>query len=138
CSHVVVVAAGLRSGSVQTGRMALRQGRQVAVVTGTLGAGQLAGAGALTLGPPDCEVLASRTTQWLRGAEVTHAADPWPEHLRFLRNRVKAHVRRQISANDFEDPNEAMEALFEAELAGYLVEVAPGVYAEARGPRDAS
>jgi DNA protecting protein DprA len=138
CSHVIVVAAGLRSGSVQTGRLGLKRGREVAVVTGTPGAGQLAGAGAICLGAPDSEALELYTARWLSGSRATSAERAWPEHLWFVRDHLRAAGGGGISAIDFGDPGKALGALFEAELSGYLIEVASGVYSAPRLPPGSS
>lgn len=132
CSHVIVVAAGARSGSVQTGRLGLRRGREVAVVQGTRGTGLLARDGATCLGRPESETLTADTAAWL-----SHSSEPprdreWPEHLRFVRDRLRDLEGRGICAADFEDSSAALGALFEAELGGYLVEVTHGVYVSPR------
>jgi hypothetical protein len=132
CSHVIVVAAGLRSGSVQTGRLGLRRGREVAVVQGTRGAGVLAGSGATCLGRPESETLTVDTAAWLSHASEPSRDREWPEHLWFVRDRLRRVEGRGICASDFEDSSAALGALFEAELGGYLVEVADGVYVSPR------
>ncbi len=138
CSHVIVVAAGLRSGSVQTGRLGLARGRHVAVVVGTPGAGLLAGAGATCLGAPASEGLALRTAAWLSGSPAEAQEPEWPEHLWFVRDRLALAGGAGVSAVDFEDPAAAMAALFEAELSGYLIEVGAGRYAPQRRAPGAS
>lgn len=120
---VLVVQAGLRSGSIQTGRHALRRGRKVVVVTGTPGAAELARRGALRIDPhaDPAEAMA----RVLAGGRPPARA--WPAHLRTLEAVVRAGPARGVGVEDLPDAA-LVAALCEAEALGLLVEVSPGRY----------
>lgn len=130
--RVVVVAAGARSGSMQTGRLARREGRPLAVVTGTEGAGKLLLEGAACLGTPVSNDLMSRTVQWLRGEEESLSSPPWPPELRQIEALLDEGGGSLHTGSRIADGRLDLALLLEAELRGLVVEVAPGHFLCAR------
>jgi predicted Rossmann fold nucleotide-binding protein DprA/Smf involved in DNA uptake len=128
---VVVVEAGLRSGSVATGRMALELGRAVIVVPGSPGTDGLLerGARAARIDPRDPDGVAAALRGGLAG-DIEPAEPAWPVALRAAARRLEPG-RRWLSADDFADPAEGTAALVEAEALGEVVEVSPGRYVPA-------
>ena len=135
--RVVVVAAAVRSGSVQTGRLARRAGRPLAVITGTQGVGKLLLEGAACLGAPDSADLMSRTIQWLRGEATSPPCSSWPPALHQLEALVREGGGELHTGSRLAEGRLDLASLLEAELRGLLVEVAPGHFLCARRLRSA-
>ena len=126
-SAVVVVQAGLRSGSLGTGRLALKAGCPTAAVVGSPGAAALIERGALSLSfePHTPAVLRDRVQAWLSDPDASVEAT-WPEPLAFVKTRLVELERSWVGIDDFEDPIAAAAGLVEAETLGLLVECGPG------------
>lgn len=133
-SHVIVADARARSGSLQTGRLALRRGKTLAVLTGSAGAGTLLEAGAHALGHPDTRDLKERVRRWLLGVHVERHLETWPEHLQPLRAHAMRHGGR-IELRRMDVPERAISLLLEAELRALVAETSPGVYVLLPGGR---
>ncbi|NVB40401.1 DNA-processing protein DprA [Pseudenhygromyxa sp. WMMC2535] len=135
CDAVLVAAAGLRSGSSLTGRLALRAGLPLAALAGTRGCGALIGAGARGLPAPphdgDPAALARLTAAfeaWLCGASDEGVA--WPEELRWLERALAEAGPAGLSADASADPGATTLALCQAELLGLVSEASPGRWVE--------
>lgn len=122
-SRVVVVEAALRSGSTQTGRLALAMGRPVGAFAGSPGGDALIAAGAVPLGhlgDLDRERLSSRVQSFYRHAVAGHAAlDEWPSHLAALASCLgprRTFTLEEIGLGHF-------AALLDAESRGLVVRV---------------
>lgn len=133
---VVVVQAGTRSGTMVTGRLALRAGRRLGVVRGSAGAGVLAADGGHWLGGVDASPteVGDACARWLVGAldadrGVAHSEVP--ERLCSIVALASRAGARGIVADDCEAPVLALAALAEAEALGLLIQVAPGRYVAA-------
>jgi DNA protecting protein DprA len=135
---VLVAEAGLRSGSMGTGRLALRREIPLAALAGSPGCGALIGAGARPLPIPphddDPELLASLATAagiWLdvlcgEAVAITELASPWPEHLAWLAAALREAGSNGFSIDTLPNPGAAVLALCEAELLGLVCEAAAG------------
>jgi DNA processing protein len=123
---VVVVEAGLRSGSMSTGCMALELGRRVLAVRGSPGTAALIERGARGLDPrgADSVTMAGGFGRWLIG-EV-EPEPQWPSALADAAAGLKG--RRYLTVDDFEDPVQGTLALVDAEASGQVVEASPGRY----------
>lgn len=136
---VVVVQAGLRSGTLGTGRLALRIGRPLGVLFGSPGAAQLAAEGARWIdreGPGGLQAAASR---WLEGVldPSRHGGGgdvaTVPPHLRDVVHRARTAGTVGITADDCDAPMLALGLLAEAEALGLLVGVGGGRYVPGTG-----
>ena len=133
---VVVVQAELRSGSITTGRLALRKNRLVAAVTGSPGTAALIGQGARPLpwwpDPQESRLVAATTAalqafMWGPDAPLAQA-QLWPPHLSWLRPHFGDAGRRGLCLADLPDPRRAALALAQAEAEGLITETSPGRY----------
>lgn len=134
---VLVVEAGLRSGSRGTGERSLARARPTAVIAGSPGNAALIGRGARAL-PEARRGLASSEhaptfeafERWLDRLDSPAAApevlehDPWPPPLHALREALRAAGPAGASLTQLGP--EAALALLEAELLGLVFEAAPG------------
>lgn len=85
--RLVVAQAASRSGSLSTGRLALKAGRPVAVLSGQPATATLVDAGATPLAlASDAKALTAATLAWL--SDQTPAACPWPADLKPLREAL--------------------------------------------------
>lgn len=131
---VVVVQAGLRSGTLGTGRLALRMGRPLGVLPGSPGAAQLAAQGGRWVGDGRLSLTPEMAQRWLntalRGGSVPGDLDgvDLPAHLRDVVVRAKAAGATGITADDCDMPVIALGQLAEAEALGLLVAVGGGRY----------
>lgn len=135
---VLVAEASLRSGSMGTGRLALRRQIPLAAIAGSPGCGALIGAGARPLPAPpnddDARALASiidALGSWLdvicgRAIESPAAGPSWPEHLAWLAAALRDAGPSGLSIDALPSPGAAALALCEAELLGLVCEAAAG------------
>lgn len=134
---VLVVEAGLRSGSRGTGERSLARGRATAVIAGSPGNAALIGRGAQVLpeplrglGPVAQAPTLEAFEHWLDSLDGPRAEthrpplDPWPAPLHGLREALRAAGPCGASLNQL-GPGAAL-ALLEAELLGLVFEAAPG------------
>jgi len=136
---VLVVQAGVRSGTIGTGRLGLRAGRGVGVLRGSGGAAQLAAEGARWIGAVDAGLddITVATKGWLEelaGLTVPDDDAPAvvvPQHLRPVLTLAQRAGRRGIMADECDAPMLALAQLAEAEALGLLVQVSPGRYVSA-------
>lgn len=149
CRAAIVVQAEARSGTMGTGRLALRQGLPLAVLPDSRGAATLLAAGAHGL--PGRErgrrAVQDGVARWLDavlhgGAPPAAGPDAWPPHLLWIRDPLQAAGPGGLGADDLArhgdpadgtphpgtDPLAALVALTEAEARGLVVECAPGRY----------
>jgi DNA processing protein len=123
---VVVVQAALHSGSVMTGRLALRLGVPVAAVAGCPGNDSLLAAGAHAIRSTE---IAGQVQDWLdhvRGGVPLRALE-WPAELAWLAAAFERSPKG-LTLDAFRNPGEAAAALIEACERGLVVEAAPGRY----------
>lgn len=127
--RLIVVQAGLRSGTQLTAKIAARERLSLAALGGSAGAAACIASGAICLGQPGdtLEEVEARTFAWLRG-EATPAKF-WPAQLDFIRQRF-ADGSKMVSVDNFDDPLAAACGLVEAEGLGLVCEVGAGQYAE--------
>jgi DNA processing protein len=135
---VLVAEAGLRSGSMGTGRLALRRTIPLAAIAGSPGCGALIGAGARPLPSPphddDADALAHMAEAvgvWLdvlRGevVETAEHGSRWPEQLEWLAAALREAGPMGLSIDTLPNPGAAALALCEAELLGLVCEAAAG------------
>lgn len=119
---VLVAEAARRSGTVTTGRMALKAKRPVAAFVGTPGAAVLVAEGATALALEDGRVT-DKVAAWLRGD--VGAATAWPSALQPLREALDEFGPLGVPAAELTRRGLAA-ALLTAELAGLVVEASPG------------
>lgn len=131
CDALVVVEAERPSGTLHTGRLALRRGVRVGAVAGSPGASDLVGRGAVRL-PAEPDALADALDRWLAGGTLEAAA--WPAHLRWLHDALAVADARGLSADELPRPLDALLALTEADLLGLVVPVGPGRWRAISGP----
>lgn len=125
---VVVVQASLRSGSMNSGRLALKQRRPLAALVGSPGCGALIGAGARAI-RASCPVeVAAAISAWLERPNAAGLADPWPSHLRDLGLAIDRAGPQGLSIDDLEEPLLGLVALTEAEALDLVVDVGGGRY----------
>jgi len=126
---VIVVEAAMRSGSLLTGRLALRAKTRLAAIAGTDGCGELIrlGADALPAVPLEAPSMSAAVCAWLNG-DLPGASKPksWPLHLQVLRQVFGDQIELDIEQLD--DPLAPLGDLLEAELLGLVSEVGPGRY----------
>ncbi|MCB9566436.1 MAG: DNA-processing protein DprA [Myxococcales bacterium] len=130
-SAVIVVEAGLRSGSGGSGRLALRRGRPLAALIGSPGCGALIAAGARPLRAEDPAALADEAAAWLADPTAAPAGDRWPAELADLSDALERAGDAGLAIDDLdviEAPTALLVALSEAEARGLVVEIAPGRY----------
>lgn len=120
---VIVVEAERPSGTLHTGRLALRRGVPVAAVTGSRGAADLVGRGASSL-PADPGGLAAELSRWLHGG--ARSEPTWPLHLLWVRDAIAAAGPEGLRLDGLADPVAGAVAITEAELWGLVVEAQPG------------
>jgi len=120
---VVVVQAGLRSGSIGSGRLALKQRRPLAALLGTPGCAALVGEGARAIATSSAELVAAAIDAWLRDPSAPPAEDPWPPHLRDLEAALGRAGERGLAIDDLDDPLSGLIALTEAESLDLVVEI---------------
>jgi len=130
-SALLVVEAQLRSGSWGTGRLSLRKRVPTAAFAGSSGCAGLIAAGARGL-PADPEGAA--VGAWLDDLAAGRPAPTlaWPPELAWLAAALASAGPRGLALDDLDDPAAGCAALLAAELAGLVVESAPGRY-HARG-----
>ncbi len=125
CTHVLVAQAGIPSGTLGTGRLALRGGRAVGVLPGTMGAADLAGRGARVLTSAGAD-LADESAKWLRGGGVGPRI--WPAYLAPLRRELDAAGPGGLRVDDLPDPLQGLVMLTEAETLGLVLARPDGRY----------
>lgn len=139
---VVVVEAALRSGSIQTGQLALRRSRPLGVVLGSPGTATLLGCGASALGACGEGDITASTEAWLdslAGVEGTGSAGPaWPSELAWLRDCFAELGPGEFGLDDLAGRSGRVLAtvalaVIEAEALGFVVEAAPGRYVAVAG-----
>lgn len=124
---VIIIAAGLRSGTRGTAGIAAKQGRPVAAVPGTAGAAACIADGAVSLGLTGASkgAVADAVRDFL--TDRPGASVRWPDRLRSLADALEG-TESGLCIDDFPNPLEAAVGLVEAEALGLIVEVAPGRY----------
>ena len=131
---VVVVQARRRSGSMGTGRLALRRGLPVAVCLGSEGAEALVAEGAFSVGHAS-DLEDARLDPWLsavaRGETPVAPSDVWPQHLGWLSDALRDAPPLGRPLESMGPALPAMCALTEAIDLGLVVECAPGRYRRA-------
>ena len=133
---VVVAQAAPRSGSLGTGRLALRRGRRVLVCSGSHGCAALMALGGERL-PVNSDLGRVRqdVAAWLSVAMGDARApwdDAWPVHLQWLREQLNARGSKGITVDHLPDPLAGLCALSEAEARSLIEEVSPGRFVAAR------
>lgn len=125
---LIIVAAGLRSGTRGTAAIGQRQGRAVAAIPVTPGAAACIAEGATSLGVAGApaRAVADAAREFLLGRQA--APVDWPVHLQGLAEHFEASAEHSLGIDDFPDPLQAAVGLVEAESLGLVVEVAPGRY----------
>jgi DNA protecting protein DprA len=132
CDAVVVVEAAVRSGTMITGRLALRKRIAVGAVLGSRGAAALVAAGAQAL-PADDEPSLSEAVARLLGEDVAAPRDDaWPVHLQRIRDALRASGSGGISVAALASDSAGVVALAEAEALGLVAEVVPGRWVAVR------
>lgn len=140
---LIVVEAGLRSGSRNTGALALRRGLPTAALAGSSGCGALIAAGAHALPEPPrvpsaaaTGALVDQLGAWLeargRPPDPALARSPWPGHLAWLERRLAAAGPGGASVDGLGEAAAVAVALTEAELLGLVTEAAPGRWVRTR------
>jgi DNA protecting protein DprA len=132
CDAVVVVEAGIRSGTMLTGRLALRKGVTLGAVLGSRGSAALVAAGARPLPVDDEPTLRAAVAHLLGSDTAPSSADPWPSHLRVVRDTLRCAGARGAAVGMLGDTAAAMVALAEAEALGLVAEVVPGRWVAVR------
>ncbi len=144
---VLVVQAGSRSGSVVTGRLALRHRVPLAAVCGSPGCAMLIGDDARALpGPSPIGFVASgsspreRLRAWLLQVDPREPANAeeidalaWPDPLKWLARALDRAGRGGLRLDAAEDPGALIEAITEAEALGLIIETRPGRYRRCDG-----
>jgi DNA processing protein len=125
CDAVLVVEAERPSGTLHTGRLALRGGLAVGAITGSRGAADLVSRGA-TRFPAEPDALEGALDHWL--VDRTPPAAEWPLHLLWLRDALSCAGPAGLRADALPDPQATSLALVEAELGGLVVEGPPGTW----------
>ena len=142
CDALVVVEAARASGSLGSGRLALRAGLRVAAVLGSAGAGSLIADGAAAIAGDDAATAAAGLERWLRGADPGGPGwARWPAELRWLAAALRRAGTAGVSVDGLEAGTEGIPAasgsillaLLEAEALGLVVEVEIGRYREVGG-----
>ena len=135
---VLVAEAGLRSGSRGTGRLAQRRGVALAAIAASPGCAALIAAGARPLPAPPrqgpAQTLADATACWLielaggsGGAQAqVSTPPPWPPRLAWLATELAAAGPAGLCVDALAEPEAALVALSEAEVAGLVAELADG------------
>ena len=129
---VWVVQAGARSGSLGTGRLALRQGIPVAALPRSAGAAELIARGARSLAwPADPDPAAAASLRAGLGAFLDgrgSATSAWPPELQPLARELGRAGPRGLGVDELSEPLLGLSWLAEAERLGLVLEVAPGRY----------
>lgn len=131
CSRaVIVVEAGLRSGSTGTGRLALAGGVRLAVLPGSRGCAALGAEGATVLRwDHDPFRLQRLVRAWLDGELLADAErSRWPARLAWLYTAVVEAGPRGLAVDELPAPLEGLIALAEAEAGGLVTQLSPGRY----------
>lgn len=129
---VLVAQARARSGSMITGRLALRRAVPLAAFAGSRGCGMLIAAGARALPDPRVDDPSCQVAAWLRDPRApAHGSpagsDAWAAlDLDWLRARLLAAGPGGLAPDSLDDPEAAFAGLCEAELAGLVTEAHPG------------
>ncbi len=137
---VLVIQAGARSGSLGTGRLALRLGRPVAALPRSAGAAELIARGARSLPWPAVPAagaeadLSKALTDLLAGRPGSGRA--WPPELEELRRALAGAGPRGLGVDQLPDPLLALAWLADAERRGLVLEVSPGRYVCAEAASD--
>ena len=122
---LVVVEAAVRSGTMLTGRLALRKLSTVGAVVGSRGTAALVARGARAL-PLDDEPTLRAALGALLCGEAEVERETWPPHLQSLRAALQASGPAGASASTLAGVGAGMMALTEAEALGLVAEVVPG------------
>lgn len=122
CDAVVVVQAGLRSGSMLTASIATARRRPLAICPGSPGCDRLRARGAVAL-PRDPDTLAGALAEFLETRGAARDAGPWPAPLAALREAF-ANAPGGLAAASL--PPAQLLALVRAEAAALVVEASPG------------
>jgi DNA protecting protein DprA len=130
CDAVLVVEAERPSGTLHTGRMALRRGLAVAAITGSRGADDLVLRGAVRL-PVQHAALGPALDRWL--VDRAAPALEWPLHLLWLRDALATAGSEGLSPDAMADPLDAALAFTEAELLGLVLQARPGTWRAVEG-----
>jgi len=125
---VVVVEAGLRSGSMVSGRLALKAPRPLAALTGSPGCNALIGAGARAIEDGSPEQVRAAIGAWLDDPRGAPPADRWPEHLAELAAAIERAGERGLAIDDLEAPSLGLVALTQAEALGLIIDLGGGRY----------
>lgn len=131
CDALVVVEAAVRSGTMLTGRIALRKIATVGAVIGSRGTAALVAAGARALPADDQPTLRTAVADLLRG-EKGSGEEAWPPHLRAIRDALRAGGPTGATVGMLPEPMAGMVALTEAEALGLVAEVVPGRWVAVR------
>lgn len=131
---VVVVQAALRSGSIGSGRLALKQRRPLAALLGTPGCAALIGEGARAIATTSAADVDAAIDAWLADPTAPPAQEPWPPHLRDLAAALGRAGERGLAIDDLDDPLRGLIALTEAESLELVVEVGGGRYIRSDRP----
>lgn len=126
---VLVVDAAMRSGTMLTGRLAMRDEKALGAVIGSRGAAALVASGARALPADDEQTLREAVRGFLslaRGEEAPAPEDVWPPHLEHVRDALRPHGRAGAPVGALGDPVRGVMALAEAEVLGLIAEVVPG------------
>jgi DNA protecting protein DprA len=123
---IIVVEAAARSGSILTGRLALRKLAMVGAVVGTRGTAMLVAMGARPIAIDD-EDSARAPVRGLLLGQPAEETDAWPPHLCALRDVLRASGPRGANVGML-----GMVALAEAEALGLVAEVVPGRWVAVR------
>lgn len=126
---LLVVEAQERSGSLGTGRLALKRRIPVAAVLGSPGCAALVALGARPL-PCAREDFASAFAAWLDELDGATPAAPraWPPALTWLAEALQAAGPGGIDLDDLEGPGSLHADLLAAQRLGLVVESPRGVY----------
>ena len=115
--RLLVAQAASRSGSLATGRLALKAGKPVAVLSGQAATATLVDAGATPLAlDPDQQALTAATQAWL--ADRTPAECPWPADLQPLREALRCAGPTGLSVDSL--PPALVLAVVRAEGDGWV------------------
>lgn len=131
---VIVVEAASRSGTIQTGCMALRKGVSLAAVVGTPGCSHLISKGAhpFHLVQAEPAKVKKHIAQWLSqeplDSQEWKQNNAWPAELQWLRDALLRVGPRGLTIDELEEPLLGISALAEAELANLICEIEPGRY----------
>lgn len=135
---VIVVQASLRSGSLGTGRAALKAQRPCAAFLSSPGGQSLVGEGAMSLRFAGEDGWRARAEAFFErvispmAASLETSEPTWPAHIAWLAEAMRETDAKGVTAGQLGDPLRALCALTEACSLGLVVETSPGRYRRAR------